>query len=456
MKSETVSFINCRGRLINMIEIFAVGGYSEFGRNMTAVKIGDEVVIIDMGIHMENYIKLQGKDDIETIGTRKLLENDAIPKFHLIDEWKDKVKAIIPTHAHLDHIGAIPFIAKKYKADIVCTPFTAEVIKAIADDKRYRIRNDIKQVNPNSSYKISEKISVDLINMTHSTPQTVMVRINSNEGDVLYANDFKFDLSPTLGPKPNFEKLRQIKGVKCLISDCTRSWDAKKTPSESVAKEMLKDVLYGIESQDNLIVATTFSSHIARLKSMIEVGRQKGREIVMLGRSLEKYVDAGEKVGIIDFSDVNRIRYRDKIKRFLKKVKQDPSRYMLIVTGHQGEPEAILSDMAYGKIDYKFNSGDVVIFSCGIIPNEENEKNREFLEDKLNAKKVRIFRDIHVSGHAAREELRDLLMMTQPSNIIPAHGYPDMMENMKKLALEMGYDEKSIHLAKNGDKIIIE
>ncbi len=439
-----------------MIEIFAIGGFSEFGRNMTAVRVDDEVIIIDMGIHMENFIRIQGSEDIENATTRRLLEHDVIPHFKDIDHLKEKVKAIVPTHAHLDHIGAIPFLARKYDADIFCTPFTGEVIKAIYADRKQKIKNAIRFVNPNSSFKISKNISVDFINVTHSTPQTIMLGIRTKYGNIVYANDFKFDTSPTLGPKPNFAKMRSFEGSLCLISDCTRAWDKRKTPSESVAKEMLRDVLDGITSDKNLIVATTFSSHLARLKSMINIAHSKGRRVTMLGRSLDKYVSAGEAAGIIDFREIQRIRYRDKIRRFMKQVSKEPGKHMLIVTGHQGEPQAVLADLAYGKIDYKFNAGDQVIFSCGVIPNEENQKNRDFLEAKLEAKKARIFKDIHVSGHAAREELRDLLDMIKPKHIIPAHGYPDMMESMKELAEEMGYDKKDVHMMGNGESVEID
>ena len=439
-----------------MIEIFAIGGYSEFGRNMTAVRVDDEVIIIDMGIHMENFIRIQGSEDIETISTKRLLESDVVPHFKDISHIKDKVKAIVPTHAHLDHIGAIPFIAKKFDCDILCTPFTGEVIDAISKDRKQKIHNDIKFINPNSSHKVSDNISVDFINMTHSTPQTIMLGIRTKYGSILYANDFKFDVSPTLGPKPNFKKLREFQGAKCLISDCTRAWDQRKTPSESVAREMLKDVINGVVTEQNLIVATTFSSHLARLKSLINIAREKNRKVTILGRSLDKYISAGERAGIIDFSDVERIRYRDKIKKFLRKAGKNPSEHLLIVTGHQGEPEAVLADMVYGSIDFDFDPGDQIIFSCGVIPNEENEKNREFLESKLKAKHARIFKDIHVSGHAAREELRDLLDLVKPEHIIPAHGYPNMMKSLKDLAEEMGFKENMVHMMGNGDSIRID
>ncbi len=439
-----------------MIEICAVGGFSEFGRNMTAIKVDDEAIIIDMGIHMENYIKLQGDESFNPISTRRLLDNNAIPKFHSINDIAEDVKAIIPTHAHLDHVGAIPYISNKFSADIICTPFTAEVIKAISDDRKKNLKNKIKVVNPNSFYTVSENISIDFIHVTHSTPQTVMLAIHTKYGTIMYANDFKFDISPVLGAKVNFEKIKEMNGAKCLIVDCTRAWDERKTPSESVAKEMLKDVMHGIETSENLILVTTFSSHIARLKSIIEIGKEKGRKIVLLGRSLDKYVTAAERANVIKFDDVEIIKYKDKIRKFLKTIEKNPSKYLIIATGHQGEPEAILSNMVYGKLKYPFKRNDQIIFSCGVIPNEENIKNREFLENKMRELHVRIFKDIHVSGHAAREELRDLVDVIDPEYMIPAHGFTTFMESFKELALEMGKPKEKIIFMKNGDRFRID
>ncbi len=439
-----------------MIKIKAVGGYSEFGRNMTAVRVDDEVVIIDMGLHMENYIRLQGDEDGDKISTKRLLQENAIPYFPLIDDWKKDVKAIIPTHAHLDHVGAIPHIASKFDAEILCTPFTAEVIKAISSDKRIKLKNKIKPINPNANYKISDNITAEFIHVTHSTPQTAMIALHTPYGTIVYANDFKFDSQPVLGARPNFERLKSIDYVRGLIVDCTRAWDEKKTPSETVVKEMLRDVLLGMDSGGKLVVVTTFASHLARLKTIIEMGKQLGRKVVMLGRSLDKYVSAGEAAEVIDFSDIERVKFRDKIRKKLKVVMQRPQDYLLIVTGHQGEPEAILANMVYGNLKFPFRKEDQVIFSCSVIPNDENIKNREELELKLKEKHVRIFKDIHASGHAAREELRDLLNMLKPKDLIPAHGHREMMESFRELAKSMGYTDEQLHLIKNGETVKLD
>jgi ribonuclease J len=439
-----------------MIEICAVGGYSEFGRNMTAIKVDDEVIILDMGLHMNNYITLQGDEDTHDLTVSKLTKANAIPHWKTIKKWKKYVKAIVPTHAHLDHVGAIPFIGNKFKGEILCTPFTGEVLKAIISDDRRTLKTPIKIIHPNSSYKVSKNITLDFINVTHSTPQTAMIAVHTKYGTIVYGNDFKFDSSPTLGPKPNFEKLRSLKNVVAMITDCTRAWDTKKTPSEAVVKEMLRDVLMGTDSDGKAIIVTTFSSHLARLKSIVEFGKLKKRKIVFLGRSLAKYVEAGRKAGIINFKDVEIVKYRESIARKLKKISKMPEKYMVVVTGHQGEPQSVLSRIASGEFKFNFNYEDQVIFSCTIIPYEENKKNREKLEKKLKKYGVRIFSDIHVSGHAAREDLRDLINMVKPQNLIPAHGDVHMMEALQELAEEMKYKKEQIHMLKNGDFLKLE
>ena len=176
-----------------MIEICAVGGYNEIGKNMTAIKVDEEVIILDMGIHLEPYIQYTNDEDLIDINPSELRKVGAIPNDKVIKEWRTKVKAIVPTHAHLDHVGAIMFMGNKYNAPILCTPFTAEVIKTISKDEKIVLENDIKVMNVNSFYQISKNIKIEFINMTHSIPQTVMVAVHTKYGTVLYANDFKFD-----------------------------------------------------------------------------------------------------------------------------------------------------------------------------------------------------------------------------------------------------------------------
>ncbi len=435
-----------------MISIRAIGGYNEVGKNMTAIRVDDEVIICDMGIHLDNYINLTEDENLIKILPEDLLRVGAVPNIKKIDDWKHLVKAIIPTHAHLDHIGAIPYISDNYDAPIICTPFTSEVLKTILRDEKIKIPNQIRTVHPNSSLKLTENITIEFINVTHSTPQTVICAIHTKYGTILYANDFKFDLYPTLGKKPNFKRLEELDNVLALIVDSTYSNDERKMPSESVAKQMLKDILLGSYSQGKAIIISTFSSHLARMKSIVEFSKKMDRELIFLGRSINKYVNAGENVGIIDFSkDAEIIRFRRKINNKLKEVMQKgKEKYILVVTGHQGEPKATLSRMANGETPFEFSNEDFVIFSCKTIPTQTNIENRAILEKELKRYGVRLFKDIHVSGHAAREDLKDILLMTNPKHVFPAHGDEKMKKGMEEICKKMNFP--NVHLLKDGEE----
>jgi len=440
-----------------MIEIYAVGGYNEVGKNCTAINVDGEVIIIDLGLHLENYIKLTQDEDIVKISADKLMDVGAVPNISVLDKIKNNVKAIVIGHAHLDHVGAVPYISDKFKAPIICAPYTTEVLKSILKDDEIKLNNEIKILNINSFYKISKNIKIEFIHITHSVPQTALVAVHTKYGIILYANDFKLDLYPVLGNKPNFKRLKEIgkEGIIALIIESTYASDARKMPSESVAREMLKDVLLGTNNRDNIIIVTTFSSHIARLKSIIEFGKKLNRKILFLGRSLSKYVKAAETVGIVNFSnDIEIVKYSKQIKGRLKKIGKDRKKYLIVTTGHQGEPKSVLNKIAKGEFDFKLYPEDNVVFSCRTIPTPTNIANREALENELKLFGVRIFKDIHQSGHAAREDLRDFINLVKPKNIIPAHGTKEMKEALADLAKEMGYKvNKNVFLIKDGQKV---
>ncbi|MFH1438943.1 MAG: RNase J family beta-CASP ribonuclease [Candidatus Woesearchaeota archaeon] len=440
-----------------MIELCAIGGYNEIGRNMTAIKVDDKVIIIDMGLYLPAYIEFTEDEDIKQIPVEKLVKVGAVPDDSVIDDWKSKVVAIVPTHAHLDHLGALPFISNNYKAEILCTPYTKELILTICRDERLKLNNRIKTLSPNSKYKLADDLTLEFIHTTHSTPHAVMVALHTKYGVVLYCNDFKFDSFPVLGKKPNFKRLKELgeNGVKLLICDSTRADDAKKTPSESVARQMLKDLLLGIEADDKAILATTFSSHIARLKSIIDYGKRINRKVILLGRSLAKYVQAAERANLVNFSkDVKIVKYSSKVQSALKLIEKNKQKYLLVVTGHQGESKAVLSKIARGEFDgFKLDKDDAVIFSCSVIPNKINIDARELLEKELKNSHVRIFKDIHVSGHAAREDIRDLIKMVKPEKLIPAHCENHMKQAMKELAEEC--DVSNVIMINDGEKITI-
>ncbi|MBD3361736.1 RNase J family beta-CASP ribonuclease [Candidatus Woesearchaeota archaeon] len=444
-----------------MIEIRTIGGYGEVGKNMTAVRVDDEVVIFDMGLHLPNYIRFTEEEgeNVVKLGKKALMKVEAIPNDEIINDWTKMVKAIIPSHAHLDHVGAIPYMSSKYNCPVICTPFTANVLRRILKDEKIKIRNQIKILNPNAELKLTKNLKIEFINMTHSTPQTVMIALHTKYGIVLYCNDFKLDNNPTLGRKPNYDALQNAgkKGVLVAIIDSLYCDRRIKTPSELVAKEMLKDVLLGVHSRGHAVIVSTFSSHIARLKSIAQYAKQLNRKVVFLGRSLSKYITAAKDAKVIDLAKEGEIcSFAKHIKRKLTQIeKKGAHKFLIIATGHQGEPKSVLSKMSKRVFPFHFSTEDHVVFSCKTIPTSINEELRAVLEKDLKGMGVRIFKDIHVSGHGGYEDIRDLLRMTSPKHVIPAHAENKGVDAFVELAREMGYSRKFIHPFKNGEKLIL-
>jgi len=445
------------------MKVYTIGGFNEVGKNMTVVDVGDDAFIFDMGLFLPPIVELEEAERNQPINEKKLRRLKAIPDDIILDRLglRKKIRAILLGHAHLDHIGAVPYIAQRYNAEIIGTPFTIEVLKTILRDEAIKIRNRIKVVQPNSSYTIqgknNKKYVVDFINITHSTPQTSMICLHTPQGNVLYANDFKFDNHPVLGKKPNYEKLREVakEGIKVLIVDSLYSGTERKTPSEQIARGLLEDVMLTTDNKNSAIFVTTFSSHIARLKSIVDFGKKLNRKIVFVGRSLNKYVSAAIKTKICPFSkDIELTSYRRQKERALKQIDKNRTKYLVVCTGHQGEPGSVLDRLSKNQLPFSFRNQDHLIFSSSVIPTPINISNRQQLESRFKKRGIRIFSDVHVSGHAGREDLRDFITLVHPEHIIPAHGNAEKLAPMAELASEMGYTiGKNVHVMRDTQSI---
>ncbi len=440
-----------------MIRLYAVGGYNEVGKNMTCVDLGEDAFIFDCGLYLPPIVEME---DQKTGYTEKKLRSiDAVPNDFILKDIQNKIKAMFVSHAHLDHVGAVPYLAHRYKAEIAATPFTIEVLKALIRDQEVKFKNKLRTISPNSSFVIKGKkdYKIEFLNITHSTLQTALIVLHTPKGAIIYANDFKFDNYPILGKKPNYKRLKEIanQGILALVVESLYADLERKTPSEKIARGLLEDVLLTTANEDACIIVTTFSSHIARLKSIVDCGKQLGRKILFLGRSLHRYVSAASRIKLVPFMrDIKLLSYRTQVERALKKVSKNRTEYMLVCTGHQGEPGSILERLARNVLPFKFLSRDHVIFSSSIIPSPMNVANRKQLEKKLKEKGVRIFTDVHVSGHCGREDLRDMIEMLQPQHIIPAHGDMSKLSALAELATELGYKlGKDVHILQNGQKL---
>ncbi|WP_299266853.1 ribonuclease J [Halorientalis sp.] len=444
------------------IEIATIGGYEEVGRQMTAVRAGDDVVIFDMGL---NLSKVLIHDNVETerMHSLDLIDMGAIPDDRIMSDLEGDVKAIVPTHGHLDHIGAISKLAHRYNAPIVASPFTIELVKQqIKGEEKFGVENDLNKMAAGETMQIGERNELEFVNVTHSIIDAINPVLHTPEGSIVYGLDKRMDHTPVIGDPIDMKRFREIAredgGVLCYIEDCTNAGRKGRTPSESVARRHLKDVMHSVEDYDGGIVATTFSSHIARVSSLVEFAEDIGRQPVLLGRSMEKYSGTAERLDFVDFpDDLGMYGHRKSVDRTFKRImKEGKEDYLPIVTGHQGEPRAMLTRMGRGETPYELEDGDKVMFSARVIPEPTNEGQRYQSEKLLGMQGARIYDDIHVSGHLREEGHYQMLDTLQPQHIIPAHQDMKGFAPYVDLAENLGYDlGRDLHVTRNGNLITL-
>lgn len=438
------------------VEIIAIGGYEEVGKNMSAVKVGDDVVIFDMGIQLDR-IHIHEDTDIARMHSLDLIERGVIPDDTLMKDVDGKVKAIVFTHGHLDHIGAVAKLAHRYEAPIIATPYTMALIeKTIKGEKKFNVTNPLQVLNAGEKCQISPDITLEFVGTTHSIPQVVTAALHTSEGIIVYANDFKFDDHQKLSPPPDYDRFRELgrKGVLALIVDTTNAAikSQPKTYSEKVARIILQDVMKEPLREKNGLIVTTFSSHIERIQAICDIVNRSNRKILLLGRSMERYCSMAEKLGILKLPKTASLYGSPKaVNRALARANEKRSEYVLVTTGHQGEIDALLPRIANGKTQFTVKPGDSVVISASVIPNPMNIANRNVMEQRLKSSGARIFTNVHVSGHAGPEDHRDFIRMLQPRNIIPAHGDLQMLSAYTELAEEEGYKlGDNIHILRDG------
>jgi len=442
------------------IEIIAVGGYNEVGRNMTAVRCGKEIVIFDMGLRLDQ-VMIHEDADIENMHSLDLIEMKAIPDDTIMNAIEGSVKAIVCSHGHLDHIGAIPKLAHRYNAPIISTPYTSELIRQqIAGEQKFGVNNKLFALKAGQRYTISPHLTLEFVRSQHSIIDTVFPVLHTPRGAIVYANDFKLDRTPVLGEPPDFARLRQLgkEGVLALIVESTNIGEKGRCPSEKIARDLVRDTITSYEDDKSAIFVSTFSSHISRVKTIAECAHEIGRKPVLLGRSMERYSSAAEQLKLVGFPEsLSMFGNRRTVDRTLRRImKTGKDKFVPIVTGHQGETGAILTRIVMGDTPYKLERGDKILFSAKVIPNPMNYGQRYLVEARAKMAGVRIFDDLHVSGHAYREDHYEFLHLLNPQHVIPAHGDINMTGSYAKFAEEIGYTlGNDLHILRNGQKVLI-
>jgi len=446
------------------IEIATIGGYEEVGRQMTAVRAGDDVVIFDMGLNLSQVL-IHDNVETEKMHSLDLIDMGAIPDDRVMSDLEGDVQAIVPTHGHLDHIGAVSKLAHRYDAPVVAAPFTIELVKQeVESESKFSgsFDNDLVKMESGETMSIGDTGNVELefVHVTHSIIDAINPVLHTPEGAVVYGLDKRMDHSPVLEDPIDMERFREIgregNGVLCYIEDCTNAGRKGRTPSESHARHHLKDTITSMEDYDGGIVATTFSSHVSRVSSLVEFAKEIGRQPVLLGRSMEKYSGTAERLGFVDFpDDVGMYGHRKSVDRTFKRImKEGKENYLPVVTGHQGEPRAMLTRMGRGETPYELENGDKVIFSARVIPEPTNEGQRYQSERLLRMQGARIYDEIHVSGHLREEGHFEMIDALQPQHIIPAHQDLEGFAPYVDLAESQGYAlGRDLHVTRNGNII---
>lgn len=416
--------------------VIPLGGIEEIGKNMTAFQYKDEIIIVDAGLTFPEDEHL-GIDVI-------------IPDFSYLESNRDKVKALLLTHGHEDHIGAIPYLYQKLGSEDIPMyggRLTLELAKAKFEKRDTKLPKE-KIIKGRSILKISKYFTVEFISVTHSIADCYAICIKTPAGTILHTGDFKVDLTPVDGEGFDFGRLAQLgeEGVDLLLSDSTNAQIPGFTPSERTVGESLKDEFS--KAQGRIILAA-FASHVHRLQQIIYIAENYGRKIAIDGRSMVKIFEICSNLGYLKIPKGIMVE--------IDKVETLPASQVLILcTGTQGEPLAALSRIANGSHKYiSLREGDTVVISATPIPGNEKAAYKNI--NQLMKRHANVVFEkgvgIHVSGHGCQEEQKLMLNLIKPKFFMPVHGEYVMLKKHKELAEAVGIPSENIILAENGMKL---
>ena len=420
-----------------MLEIIPLGGIGEFGMNCMAVRYEDEMLILDAGM---------GFPEETAYGV-----DVCIPNFDFLEEYRDNITAIILTHGHEDHLGALPYILKKFNVPVYCSHFTAGLAESKLEEHDLVGDTLLHRVAPRDVIQVGV-FEVEFIRVSHSLVDCFSLAIKSPVGTIIHTGDYKVDETPVIGEPIDLRSFRRYgqEGVLALLSDSTNATVPGRTPSERAVIPAFEEIF--AEAAGRIIVAA-FASSIHRLQIVLDVAQQFNRKVCVLGRSMLKNVEIADRLGYLDVPDGLLVP--------LNEAKQmRDHEIVFLVTGSQGESRAALSQMA--SQSYKglmIDEGDTVVLSARIIPGNERlisrmigmiyKRGANIIEEKR--------RLIHVSGHASQEDIRIMTEAVRPKFVIPIHGEYRMLFRHKEFVKNhLGYREENIVLIENGDVLELD
>lgn len=420
-------------KLSSPIQIFALGGLGEVGKNTYCFESERSIIMVDAGVRFPE-VNLPGVDYV-------------IPDYTYLRNNRSKIKALFITHGHEDHIGGIPFLIRSVYIPVIYAPrLAAALIRHKLEEARIKDNVKIVEYDSDTIVRIDDFFTVSFFRVTHSIPDSFGVCIDTPEGRIIDTGDFKIDLTP-VGPNFELSKLAKlgVEGVSLLLSDSTNAELEGYTPSERNVRSGVEEIF---DKAPGRIIVSTFSSNINRIQQVVEVAVEHKRKICILGRSMETVVGIARDYGYIKIPDTSIIS-DDDIRGYKN------SEICILCTGSQGEAMAALSRIANG--DHKnvhINPGDTIVFSSNPIPGNGALVDRlvnNLVKQGADVKTNGLAFSLHSSGHPSRQELRLMLKLVNPKYFMPAHGEYRMLKLHGEVAEELGMKKENVFICGNGD-----
>lgn len=431
LRLEPLKYLNSAE---HKITITPLGGLGEIGGNMTIFETNNDAIIIDIGMSFPTE-SMHGVDIL-------------VPDFDYVKKIKNKIRGIIITHAHEDHIGAVPYFFKEFQFPIYATPLPLGMISNKFEEHGLKsFRSYFRPIEKRKVYELGE-FEFELIHITHSIIDASALAITTKAGTIIHTGDFKIDHTPIDGYPTDLNRLAYYgeRGVLCLLSDSTNSYKDGITKSESSVGKTFDSIFATAKGR---VIMSTFSSNIHRVYQAIERGIKYGRKVCVIGRSMERNLWTAIELGYVNldrkiFIDANEV------------VKYPDNEVLIVTTGSQGETMSALYRMATDEHKYiKIKPSDQVIISSKAIPGNETSVSTilNFLLKSGANVAHQDFSEIHVSGHAAQEEQKLMLRLIKPKFFLPVHGEYNHIVKHKETAMSCGIDERNIYLMSDGDQV---